>query len=109
MDVFYEVGRYGYWLSHRLIAIGANVQILPINKQKVLMNNKTIITNKLDTRFLGGLYPSDHVPNVYILTLKEDGHRDAEQKLERIKTLIDHVNAQMIALTERTPLLSPDF
>jgi len=62
VDVFYEAGRYGYWPARKLIALGATVHILPINKLKVVMSGKTIKTDKLDAKFLGGLHPSDHVP-----------------------------------------------
>ena len=105
VDVFYyEAGRYGYWPARKLIALGAIVHILPINKLKVVMSGKTIKTDKLDAKFLGGLHPSDHVPSVYIPTLKEEGRRDAEREWTRIKTSIERVNSQMIALIERTPL-----
>ena len=65
VDVFYEAGRYGYWPARKLIALGANVHILPINKLKVVMSGKTIKTDKLDAKFLGGLHPSDHIPVSY--------------------------------------------
>ena len=104
VDVFYEAGRYGYWPARKLIALGANVHILPINKLKVVMSGKTIKTDKLDAKFLGGLHPSDHIPTVYIPTLKEEGRRDAEREWDRIKTSIGRVNSQMIALIERTAL-----
>ena len=61
-------------------------------------------TDKLDAKFLGGLHPSDHIPTVYIPTLKEEGRRDAEREWDRIKTSIGRVNSQMIALIERTAL-----
>lgn len=104
VDVFYEAGRYGYWPARKLIALGAHVHILPINKLKVVMSGKTIKTDKLDAKFLGGLHPSDHVPRVYIPTVEEEGRRDAEREWDRIKTSIGRANAQMIALIERTPL-----
>ncbi len=104
VDVFYEAGRYGYWPARELLALGANVHILPINKLKVVMSGKTIKTDKLDAKFLGGLHPSDHVPTVYIPTLAEEGRRDAEREWDRIKKSMARVNAQMIALIERTPL-----
>ncbi len=104
VDVFYEAGRYGYWPARKLISLGARVHILPINKLKVVISGKTIKTDKLDAKFLGGLHPSDHLPTVYIPTLKEEGRRDAEREWDRIKTSIERVNSQMIALIERTPL-----
>ena len=104
VDVFYEAGRYGYWPARKLIALGANVHILPVNKLQVIMSGKTIKTDKLDAKFLAGLHPSDHVPTVYIPTLEEEGRRDAEREWDRIKKSIDRVNAQMISLIERTPL-----
>lgn len=104
VDVFYEAGRYGYWPARKQIALGATVHILPINKLKVVMSGKTIKTDKLDAKFLGGLHPSDHVPSVYIPTLKEEERRDTEREWTRIKTSIERVNSQMIALIERTPL-----
>ena len=36
VDVFYEAGRYGYWPARKLISLGANVHILPINKLQVI-------------------------------------------------------------------------
>ena len=66
VDVFYEAGRYGYWPARKLIALGANVHILPINKLKVIMSGKTIKTDKLDAKFLAALHPSDHIPTVYL-------------------------------------------
>ena len=104
VDVFYEAGRYGYWPARKLIALGANVHILPINKLKVIMSGKTIKTDKLDAKFLAALHPSDHIPTVYIPSLEEEGRRDAEREWDRIKKSIDRVNAQMISLIERTPL-----
>ena len=104
VDIFYEAGRYGYWPARKLIALGANVHILPINKLKVIMSGKTIKTDKLDAKFLAALHPSDHIPTVYIPSLEEEGRRDAEREWDRIKKSIDRVNAQMISLIERTPL-----
>ncbi|UKI29855.1 MAG: hypothetical protein L6W00_17690 [Lentisphaeria bacterium] len=92
-----------------MLAIGAGVHILPINKLKVIMCGKTIKTDKLDAKFLGGLHPSDEIPEVYIPTLTEEGRRDAERELGRIKESINRVNAQMLALIDRTPLPTPDF
>ena len=104
VDVYYEAGRYGFWPARKMLAIGAGVHILPINKLKVIMCGKTIKTDKLDAKFLGGLHPSDEIPDVYIPTLTEEGRRDAEREWDRIKESIGRVNAQMIALIERTPL-----
>ena len=119
IDVFYEAGRYGYWPARKLIGLGANVHILPVNKLQVIMSGKTIKTDKLvnklqvimsgktiktdklDAKFLAGLHPSDHVPTVYIPTLEEEGRRDAEREWNRIKESIGRVNAHLI---ERTPL-----
>lgn len=109
VDVYYEAGRYGFWPARRLQESGALVHILPINKLKVIMCGKTIKTDKLDAKFLGGLHPSDDVPEVYIPTLTEEGRRDAERELDRIRTSINRVNAQMLALLDRTPLPTPDF
>lgn len=109
VDVYYEAGRYGFWPARKILAIGAAVHILPINKLKVIMCGKTIKTDKLDAKFLGGLHPSDEVPEVYIPTLTEEGRRDAERELGRIKASINRVNAQMLALIDRTPLPTPDF
>ena len=109
VDVYYEAGRYGFWPARRMSKSGALVHILPINKLKVIMCGKTIKTDKLDAKFLGGLHPSDEIPEVYIPTLSEEGRRDAERELDRIKTSINRVNAQMLALIDRTPLPTPDF
>jgi len=109
VDVYYEAGRYGFWPARRLQESGASVHVLPINKLKVIMCGKTIKTDKLDAKFLGGLHPSDDVPEVYIPTLNEEGHRDAERELDRIKTSINRVNAQILALLDRTPLPTPNF
>ena len=109
VDVYYEAGRYGFWPARKMLAIGAGVHILPINKLKVIMCGKTIKTDKLDAKFLGGLHPSDEIPEVYIPTLTEEGRRDAERELGRIKESINRVNAQMLALIDRTPLPTPDF
>lgn len=109
VDVYYEAGRYGFWPARRMSESGASVHILPINKLKVIMCGKTIKTDKLDAKFLGGLHPSDEIPEVYIPTLSEEGRRDAERELDRIKTSINRVNAQMLALIDRTPLPTPDF
>ena len=96
IDVFYEAGRYGYWPARKLIALGANVHILPVNKLQVIMSGKTIKTDKLDAKFLAGLHPSDHVPTVYIPTLEEEGRRDAEREWDRIKKSIDRVRCQVL-------------
>lgn len=109
VDVYYEAGRYGFWPARKMLAIGAGIHILPINKLKVIMCGKTIKTDKLDAKFLGGLHPSDEIPEVYIPTLTEEGRRDAERELGRIKESINRVNAQMLALIDRTPLPTPDF
>jgi len=107
VDVFYEAGRYGYWPARRFREIGAKVHILPINKLKVIMCGKVIKTDKLDAKFLGGLHPADELPEVYIPTLDEEGRRDAEREQIRLKNSRNRVNAQMIALVERTPLPTP--
>ena len=109
VDVFYEAGRYGFAPARIMLQLGAKVHILPINKLKVIMCGKTIKTDKLDAKFLGGLHPTDEIPEVYIPTLTEEGRRDAERELGRIKESINRVNAQMLALIDRTPLPTPDF
>ena len=84
VDAFYEAGRYDYWPARKLISLGARVHILPINKLKVVISGKTIKTDKLDAKFLGGSHPFDHLPTVYIPTLKEESRRDAEREWDRI-------------------------
>ena len=79
VQVFYEAGRYGYAPARIMQALGAEASILPINKLKVIMCGKTIKTDKLDAKFLGGLHPDDQLPAVYIPTLDEEGRRDAER------------------------------
>jgi transposase len=108
VDVYYEAGRYGYWVAREVQRLGATPHILPINKRKVLMCGKVVKTDKLDAKFLGGLHPSDALPEVYIPTLEEEGCRDAERVLERLTKSIHRLNAQLIALVERTPLKTPD-
>ena len=101
VDVFYEAGRYGYWPARKLIALGANVHILPINKLKVIMSGKTIKTDKLDAKFLAGLHPSDHIPTVYIPTLEEitpDGGRVAQGNCEMVEiTRVDRMSQLVVA------------
>lgn len=104
VDVYYEAGRYGFWPARKLIDLGANVHVIPINKLQVIISGKPVKTDKLDAKFLAGLHPSDKVATVYIPTVVEEGRRDAEREFERIKESIARVNAQMIALIERTPL-----
>ena len=107
VDVFYEAGRYGYWPARKFQDIGAHVHILPINKLKVIMCGKVVKTDKLDAQFLGKLHPSDKLPEVYIPTLEEESRRDGERERSRLNTSINRVNAQLIALVERTPLPTP--
>jgi len=107
VEVFYEAGRYGYWPARIMKEIGAEVHILPINKMKVVMCGKVIKTDKLDAKFLGGLHPDDKLPEVYIPTLEEEGRRDAERELQRLKTSICRANDQIIGILERTPLETP--
>jgi len=54
----------------------------------VIMCGKTIKTDKLDAKFLGGLHPDDQLPEVYIPTLAEEGRRDAERELARLRNSI---------------------
>ena len=105
--VFYEAGRYGYTPARIMQSLGAEVSILPINKLKVLMCGKVIKTDKLDAKFLGGLHPDDQLPEVYIPTLAEEGRRDAERELGRLRNSIGRVNAQLLAIIERTGLKTP--
>ncbi len=105
--VFYEAGRYGYAPARIIQALGAEVSILPINKLKVIMCGKTIKTDKLDAKFLGGLHPDDHLPEVYIPTLDEEGRRDAERELARLRNSTGRINAQLLAIIERTDLKTP--
>ena len=105
--VFYEAGRYGFAPARIMQALGAEASILPINKLKVLMCGKTIKTDKLDAKFLGGLHPDDQLPEVYIPTLEEEGRRDAERELGRLKSSIGRINAQLLAIIERTELKTP--
>lgn len=72
---------------------GAAVHILSINKQTVIMCGKTIKADKLDAKFLGELHPSDEIPEVYISILTEEGRRNAERDLDRIKASINRINA----------------
>lgn len=71
------------------------------------MCGKVIKTNKLDAKFLGGLHPSDELPEVYIPTLEEEDRRDAEREQISLKNSKNRVIAQMIALIECTPLPTP--
>ena len=107
VHVFYEAGRYGYAPAREMLKIGASVSILPINKLKVIMCGKVIKTDKLDAKFLGGLHPDDQLPEVYIPTLNEEGRRDAERELARLRNSIGRINAQMLAVIERTGLNTP--
>ena len=107
VQVFYEAGRYGYTPARIMKGIGAEVSILPINKLKVLMCGKVIKTDKLDAKFLAGLHPEDHLPEVYIPTLDEEGRRDAERELIRLRKNIGRENAQLLALIERSELKTP--
>jgi len=107
VDVYYEAGRYGYWAAREIRRLGATPHILPINKLKVLMCGKVVKTDKLDAKFLAGLHPSDNLPEVHIPTLDEEGCRDAERELARLNKSIQRLNAQIIALVERTPLQTP--
>jgi len=107
VQVFYEAGRYGYAPARRMQSMGAEVSILPINKLKVIMCGKVIKTDKLDAKFLGGLHPDDHLPEVYIPTLDEEGRRDAERELGRLRSSIGRVNAQLLSIIERTELQTP--
>ena len=52
VDVYYEAGRYGYWVAREVQRLGATPHILPINKLKVLMCGKVVKTDKLDAKFL---------------------------------------------------------
>lgn len=104
VDVYYEAGRYGYWVAREVARLGATPHILPINKLKVLMCGKVVKTDKLDAKFLGGLHPSDALPEVHIPSLEEEGCRDAERELERLSKSIHRLNTQLLALVERTPL-----
>lgn len=108
VHVFYEAGRYGYTPARTMQEIGAEVSILPINKMKVIMCGKVIKTDKLDAKFLAGLHPDDQLPEVYIPTLDEEGRRDAERELIRLRKNFDRVNAQLLALLERTKLSTPN-
>ena len=107
VQVYYEAGRYGYAPARIIKNLGAEVTILPINKLQVIMCGKTIKTDKLDAKFLGGLHPDDNLPSVYIPTNMEEGLRDAERELMRLKKSINRVNAQIIAIIERTNLRTP--
>ena len=107
VQVYYEAGRYGYAPARRIKNLGAEVTILPINKLQVIMCGKTIKTDKLDAKFLGGLHPDDDLPSVYIPTNIEEGLRDAERELTRLKKNINRINAQIIAIVERTNLQTP--
>lgn len=107
VQVYYEAGRYGYAPARRIKELGADVTVLPINKLKVIMCGKTIKTDKLDAKFLGGLHPDDDLPSVYIPTIMEEGLRDAERESARLKKCIARINAQIIAIIERTNLQTP--
>ena len=107
VQVYYEAGRYGYAPARRIKKLGADVTVLPINKLKVIMCGKTIKTDKLDAKFLGGLHPDDDLPSVYIPTIMEEGLRDAERESARLQKCIARINAQIIAIIERTNLQTP--
>jgi len=107
VQVYYEAGRYGYAPARRIENLGAEITILPINKLKVIMCGKTIKTDKLDAKFLAGLHPDDDLPSVYIPTIMEEGLRDAERESARLKKSIGRINAQIIAIIERTNLQTP--
>ena len=107
VEVFYEAGRYGFSPARIMMSLGAKVHILPINKLKVIMCGKVIKTDKLDAKFLSGLEPEAGLPEVYIPTIEEESRRDAERELVRLSTAINRVNAQLLALAERTALPHP--
>jgi len=109
VDVFYEAGRYGYAPARIMMSLGATVHILPINKLKVIMCGKVIKTDKLDAKFLSGLAPDAGLPEVYIPTIEQESRRDAERELVRLSVAINRVNAQLLALIERTPLPHPSI
>jgi len=107
VQVFYEAGRYGYAPARIMKGLGADVSILPVNKLKVIMCGKVIKTDRLDAQFLAGLHPEDKLPEVYIPTLEEEGRRDAERELIRLRKSTGRVNAQLLAIIERSELKTP--
>lgn len=107
VHVYYEAGRYGYWPARKFRELGAEAHVLPVNKLKVIMCGKVIKTDKLDAIFLGGLHPEDRLPEVYIPSVEEEGRRDGERELFRLKKAVKCVNSQLLALVERTELPTP--
>ncbi len=108
VHVFYEAGLFGYWPARKLRKLGAVAHVLPVNKLKVIMCGKVIKTDKLDALFLGGLHPEDRLPEVYVPSVEEEGRRDGERELERLRKAVKRVNAQLLALVERTELPTPE-
>lgn len=107
VEVFYEAGRYGYWPAREMMNLGAKAHILPVNKLVVIMSGKKIKTDKLDAKFLSEMHPEDKLLEVHIPTPEEEGCRDAVREMERLSKETRRLNAQLIAVLERTPIPTP--
>ncbi len=104
--VNYEAGRYGYAPARIMMALKAEVNIIPIGKLRIVTHGKTQKTDKLDAKFLCNLDTDMDIdfPKVYIPTIEEESKKDAGREIDRLKKSIHSANQQMIALFERTPL-----
>lgn len=107
VHVYYEAGRYGFAPARILQNLGAEVTILPVNKLEIIVCGKKVKTDRIDSKFLAGLHPEDDIPSVYIPTVKEEGCRSAERETKRLKQSINRLNAQLIAIIEKSEIPTP--
>lgn len=108
VHAFYEAGRYGFSPARVITALGGEVTILPVNKLEIVVCGKKVKTDKVDSKFLAGLHPADDIPRVYVPTVDEEAKRGAERELRRLEKCIRRLNAQLIAIIEKSELWTPE-
>jgi len=107
VHAYYEAGRYGFTPARLLTALGAEVTVLPVNKLEIIVCGKRVKTDKVDAKFLAGLHPEDDLPRVYIPTVEEEARRGAVRELGRLQQELGRLNAQMLAILEKSELPPP--
>jgi transposase len=88
MNVAYEAGPFGFWLSDKLAADDIEVLVVPPSLIPVESGSR-VKTDKRDSRKLAKLLESNMLKRVYVLTPEEREHRDL---LRTRRQIVDHRN-----------------
>jgi len=105
VDVIYEAGRNGFTPAREMMARGANVTVLPVNKLEVVKAGKKAKTDGLDAYNLSERDArAPGFPRVWVPPVEDEVRRRMTRERERLRKDIKRNNNRILAILERWPV-----